>query len=204
MGDNEQIRNNSQIPTSGNGPPADGSPPGGAVPPAVPPSGARPPKIPPRRRQQTVTTVISDRKVLLFGALGGFLYAVTNIGFLKFDSFMLVVTADNWGSFQFWVLVAFGLILMAVGAIWAYVHIPIPTVAVALQLGLIAPVAVGTAIDTAADQLVDQNKETTWVFPGGLISSAYASEQGSEDIVYSSHNITVGQCIIRTLAGRRC
>jgi hypothetical protein len=142
--------------------------------------------------------------VFRWGGIGGLLYAAADMGLLNFNGVAKIFSESEDIGIQITTLLAFGVVMVLVGGIWARIHTPIHTIAVAVQLGLIAPIAVNTLIVSAASSYEDSDEtSSSWSLPGLFISVAHAEAANEPEILYQQKPGLVN-CIVLTLIKKPC
>ncbi len=167
--------------------------------------------------ETTKVCFLSLRATLLWGAVGGLFYVASHYGFMDYERVHQVVVSSEeaiTSTKQLTPPITMGVIVLIsvlVGAAWARVHAPIRSISLAFQLGFIAPIVLGAAVTTAAQETKAGDETLSGAFPDLAISSAYAGDASDSLIVYQnsgdeqeSDGDSVLDCVISTLALEPC
>ena len=132
----------------------------------------------------TDPAALSYRQLYGWGAVGGFFCIAVNYGLFDATRLEAMFSESRDPITQAIVFGIVTVVTIAAGSVWARVQTPLASVLVALQLGLVAPVAITAALSQFRDN--PKTEETagakshesngTWFVGSVFISRAYAQD----------------------------
>lgn len=134
---------------------------------------------------------LSDRELLLWGCAGGFLFVAVTLGLFDLTRIKAMLEASRDPTVQVIGIAIQASVTLIAAAVWTRVHKPIQSTFVALQLGIIAPLAITAMIESFT--------------PGqGTTDVAAASKEGVFETASAKEKPSIVKCIVRSLVKRPC
>ena len=161
-------------------------------------------------------SVLSTKQVIFWGAIGGFFCLVATFGLYDVKVIGGLIAESTQINNQIIIFLVAGIILIALGALWARAHVPLTSIAVAIQLGMLAPSTINAAfissgqVDNVAKEASSEietgYKETNSSFPPPIVRFGIASAHAHTDSVLYLNDKKTGliRCIVYTLQRKPC
>jgi hypothetical protein len=91
---------------------------------------------------------LSDRELIMWGIVGGLFFVAVNLGLFDLERIQQMLGKSEKPVVQAIGLAILSCATLAAGAAWVRVHKPLQSTLVALQLGIIAPLAITALIES--------------------------------------------------------
>ncbi len=151
-----------------------------------------------RREREKPRRALTDRETTRWGAVGGFFFVAANAGLFDIGGITKMLDQSQRPGLQLTAFAVFCLVIIVAGAVWARIHRPVMSVFVAVQLGVVAPMAIQAMVHVGTNQ-AQQVADALGPLDGFLIGTAHAQVRTPAPQPPSPI-----QCIVRSIVQKPC